>query len=147
MTERFQSFVVGITTCYKYIQRIKSMEMAEFDLKGTHVMCIFFLSHSAEGLTAAHLCRLCAEDKAAISRTISTLKSRGYLEDSDKKYRELLTLTEAGKDIAQKIDGLISQWVEFGGVGLTDDERDTFYRVLDHISNNLRENVEQKKLS
>ena len=49
------------------------MEMTELGLKGTHVMCLFFLHHTPEGLTAAQLCQLCAEDKAAISRTIATL--------------------------------------------------------------------------
>ena len=53
--------------------------MTEFGLKGTHVMCLFFLHHTPEGLTAAQLCQLCAEDKAAISRTIATLKEKGYI--------------------------------------------------------------------
>ena len=42
MLQRFEDFVTGITVCYKYIQRIKSAEMTEFGLKGTHVMCLFF---------------------------------------------------------------------------------------------------------
>ena len=43
MIQRFDAFVSGITSCYKYIQRIKSMEMTEFGLKGTHVMCLYYL--------------------------------------------------------------------------------------------------------
>ena len=43
MIQRFDAFVSGITACYKYIQRIKSMEMTEFGLKGTHVMCLYYL--------------------------------------------------------------------------------------------------------
>lgn len=144
MINRFQSFVGGITVCYKYIQRIKNMEMTELGLKGTHVMCLFFLHHNSEGLTAAQLCQLCAEDKAAISRTIANLKEKGYIVSGDKKYRAALTLTETGKEAAEQIDGLIYQWVGFGGDGISDAERDTFYHVLEHISNNLRENVDSK---
>ena len=33
MIQRFDAFVSGITSCYKYIQRIKAMEMTEFGLK------------------------------------------------------------------------------------------------------------------
>ena len=144
MISRFRSFVSGITTCYKYIQRIKSMEMTEFGLKGTHVMCLFFLHHTPEGLTAAQLCQLCAEDKAAISRTIATLKEKGYIVAGVKKYRAPLTLTDAGVEIAKQMDGMIYQWVGFGGDGISEEDRDTFYRVLEHISGNLRENVESK---
>jgi len=143
MIERFRTFVSGITACYRYIQRIKSMEMTEFDLKGTHVMCIFFLHHNPDGLTATQLCQLCAEDKAAISRTLSTLNSRGYTVSGEKKYRANIKLTEAGVEIARKLDGLIGQWVGFGGDGLTDEERTVFYRALEKISANLREGIER----
>ena len=144
MINRFKDFVGGITTCYKYIQKIKNMEMTEFGLKGTHMMCLFFLYQNPEGLTAVQLCQLCAEDKAAISRTIATLKNKGYIESGEKKYRATLTLTQSGTDIAKKLDGIISQWVGFGGGGVSNDDRDTFYRVLGQISNNLRENMESK---
>ena len=78
MLQRFEDFVTGITVCYKYIQRIKSAEMTEFGLKGTHVMCLFFLHRHPEGLTAAQLCQLCAEDKAAISRSLAVLQEKGF---------------------------------------------------------------------
>lgn len=145
MIERFQAFVSGITICYKYIQKIKSMEMTEFGLKGTHVMCIFYIYHSDGELTAAKLCQLCAEDKAAISRTLMTLQEKGYVECGEKKYRAHLTLTEKGKALAGQIDGLIEQWVGFGGDGLNEEERNSFYYALDLISSNLREKLNKDK--
>lgn len=142
MVQRFQDFVTGITACYKYIQRIKSLEMTEFGLRGTHVMCLFFLHQNPEGLTAAQLCQLCAEDKAAISRTLATLQEKGYLSAGEKKYRALLRLTDSGAELARQVDGLIEQWVGFGGGGLSEEDRATFYRVLALIARNLRENIE-----
>lgn len=142
MIHRFQAFVTGITVCYKYIQRIKSAEMTEFGLKGTHAMCVFFLHHNPEGLTAAQLCQLCAEDKAAISRTLSTLQKEGYIASGEKKYRAMLHLTPKGLELARRVDDLISQWVGFGGDGLTDEERTAFYRCLGIISDNLRESLD-----
>ncbi|MGI6095088.1 MAG: MarR family winged helix-turn-helix transcriptional regulator [Lachnospiraceae bacterium] len=143
MLQRFQAFVTGITICYKYIQRIKSTEMTEFGLKGTHVMCIFFLHYHAEGLTAAQLCQLCGEDKAAISRTLAVLREKGYLESEEKRYRSQLHLTAAGLELAEKMDRLIEQWVGFGSDGLTEEERSVFYRALERISGNLRDSIEK----
>lgn len=145
MIDRFQAFVSGITICYKYIQRIKTMEMTEFGLKGTHVMCIFYIYHSEEELTAAQLCQLCAEDKAAISRTLVTLQEKGYVETGEKKYRAHLKLTKKGEKLAGQIDGLIEQWVLHGGDGLSEEERNSFYHALNLISSNLREKLNKEK--
>ena len=142
MIKRFESFVTGITVCYKYIQRIKSAEMTEFGLKGTHVMCLFFLHHNPEGLTAAQLCQLCAEDKAAVSRTVSELQKEEYIASGEKKYRALLRLTEKGEETAKRVDSLIEQWVGFGGAGLSDEDRAAFYRALELVSNNLKRSAE-----
>ena len=142
MIKRFEAFVTGITLCYKYIQKIKSAEMTELGLKGTHVMCIFFLSHNPEGLTAAQLCRLCAEDKAAVSRTVAELQREGYVAPGEKRYRAALRLTEKGMEIAKRVDELIEQWVTFGGAGLSDSDREAFYRALELISNNLKKSGE-----
>ena len=145
MIDRFQAFVSGITICYKYIQKIKTMEMTEFGLKGTHVMCIFYIHHNEENLTAAQLCQLCAEDKAAISRTLVTLQEKGYVESGEKKYRANLKLTEKGKILAKQIDELIERWVDCGGDGLTDEERNAFYNALNLISSNLRDKLKKEK--
>ena len=143
MIQRFDAFVSGITSCYKFIQRIKSMEMTEFGLKGTHVMCLYYLRQYPTGLTASQLCGLCAEDKAAISRTVSELKSRGYITTlSQKAYRAMLTLTNAGQEVARKFDRLIEGWVSTGGDGLSDEERSDFYKTLSTITDNLRARIE-----
>ena len=139
MIQRFQSFVTGITVCYKSIQQIKSIEMTEFGLKGTHAMCLFYLHHEPGGLTAAQLCSLCEEDKAAISRTLAELIEQGYIQPVEKKkYRAPMYLTEAGIQVAEKVDTLVMQWVTAGGDGLTEEERAVFYRALNIISENLR---------
>lgn len=148
MLNRFGAFVSGITACYKYIQRIKSMEMTELGLKGTHVMCLFHLHHHTQGLTAAQLCQLCAEDKAAISRAVSELEEKGYLHtqaSSGRKYRARLVLTTEGETVAQRMDGLIESWVSAGGEGLNEEEREEFYRVLEHIASNLKAHYEHSQ--
>ena len=147
MIKRFDDFVRGITICYKSIQKIKLLEMTEFGLKGTHTMCIFYLYHNPEGLTASQLCSLCSEDKAAISRSLSELSEKNYIftenTENKKKYRAVLQLTDAGKEVAKKVDSLVAQWVEAGGEGLSAEERNAFYHALAVISENLKDSVSQ----
>ena len=136
--ERFQAFVTGISVCYKYIQKIKSLEMTEFGLKGAQAMFLFFLHSHPEGLTAAQLSQLCAEDKAAVSRSLASLLEEGYIVSDEKKYRSRIRLTQRGEEVACRIDQMIERWVESGGDGLTEPDRDVFYSSLELIANNLR---------
>ena len=143
MRQRFESFITGVTVCYKYIQRIKSMEMTELGLKGTHLTCLFYLQNHAQGLTAAQLCQLCAEDKASISRTVADLKKRGYIaQGGSKNYRAPLTLTQEGIAAAKQLDPLINRWVMSGGDGLSEEHREIFYKALAQIGENLRNRLE-----
>ena len=110
MIQRFQDFITGITVCYKYIQRIKNAEMTEFGLKGIHVSCLFYLHCNPEGLTAAQLCQLCAEDKATISRIVADLRAKEYIAQSaGKNYRAPLHLTPAGQELASRMLPLTSE--------------------------------------
>lgn len=143
MNQRFDDFVTGITVCYKYIQKIKSVAVNEMGLKGTHVMCMYHLRNHPEGLTASQLCALCAEDKAAVSRTVSFLRGQGYVySEGPKNYRAELHLTEAGQAVTDRFDDIISDWVCSGGEGLTDRERRDFYYGLNLIAKNLRIKME-----
>ena len=146
MIDRFEAFVSQITVCYKSIQRIKSYEMADLGLKGTHVMCLFFLNRHPEGLTAARLSVLCEEDKAAISRTLTELCERGYISTGEehKRYRAAVTLTSAGREVAAAIDLKAEKWVSAIGEGLSDEERAAFYGALSTISANLRAKYSEK---
>lgn len=142
MFSRFESFVTFINQLYRSIQKIKSREMTEMGLKGTHVMCLFYLDRHPEGLTAAQLCNHCMEDKAAVSRAVNKLEAKGLvtLEESEgqRRYRSKIRLTKAGKQITCKMMRLIAEIVDKGGEGLTDEERETFYRSLGMIAKNLQ---------
>ena len=134
--ERFENFVGGVTLLYRCIQKIKNMETAELGLRGRHVMCLYQLQKHPEGLTSAQLAALCGEDKAAISRTVAELRSRG-LADKPDGYRAPVRLTEAGRGLAADVRRLAQGAVERGGAGLTNHERPAFYHALDVIGGNL----------
>ena len=140
MIRRFKEFTKYISLAYKYLIKIKSDGIKEFGLKGSHVMCLFYIGESENGLTATNLCQLCCEDKAAVSKTLSALCEKGYvvLENGEnKKYRSSYFLTDAGKEIMNQLNEKIKAAVIGGGTGLSDEEREVFYRCLFKIVDNL----------
>ena len=112
MLERFEDLTAGVTQVYKNIQRIKKQRMNSLGLKGTQVMCIYYLSIHPGGMTAADLSRITVEDKASISRILAELEEEGYITyetEPGRKYRAPALLTEKGRETAVKIQQLILQ--------------------------------------
>lgn len=141
MIDRFEKLTTGVTQIYKSIQKIKKYEMNTLGLKSTHVMCLYYLNIHPDGLTAADLCRMCSEDKAGISRILADLETLSFIRydipQDKKKYRAKAILTETGREQAQKVNALILHSTVEGGRGLTEEEREIFYRILFLISGNL----------
>ncbi|MBQ8202861.1 MAG: MarR family transcriptional regulator [Clostridia bacterium] len=145
MKHRFETFTVLITKISRNVKRLKNKEMAEYDLKGPHISCLYYL-YTAKGLTATQLCERCEEDKATISRAIEYLEGRGFLtcqSKSIKRYNSLLTLTEKGEEAGKKIAEKIDRILEDVGEGLSEEDRLSFYKSLAIISENL-EKIERK---
>ncbi len=139
MEARFETFTALITKINRNIRRIKTLEMAEFDLKSPHVSCLYHL-YTAEGLTATELSERCEEDKAAISRSLDYLEQNGFLvceAQKSKRYKSRLTLTEKGLMVGKKIAEKVDHVLNLVSIGLNDGERAEFYRALHTISDNL----------
>jgi DNA-binding MarR family transcriptional regulator len=139
MKERFETFTVLINRISRNIRKIKNQEMADYNLRSAHVSCLYYI-YRAETITATELCEKCEEDKATISRALDYLEKNEFitcLSPNTKRYKSPLVLTEkgsiVGKKIADKIDGVLDQI----SVGLTEEERQSFYRYLSIISNSL----------
>ena len=139
MEKRFETFTVLINRISRNIRKIKNQEMAEYDLRSAHISCLYYL-YAARGLTATDLCERCEEDKATISRALEYLEANGYVSceaKNAKRYKSPLLLTEKGtafgKMIAEKIDCVLEE----ASVGLTEEERLSFYRSLTIISDSL----------
>ena len=140
MQERFNTFTVLIAKINRTIRRIKTEEMAGFDLKSTHVSCLYYL-YINEALTTKELCDICMEDKASVSRSIEYLENKGYLkpaEKESKRYKRLLELTEKGKEIGKKLFEKINEILDQSSEGISEDVRQTMYRSLESISENLQ---------
>ncbi len=139
MKERFETFTVLINRISRNIRKIKNQEMAEYNLRSSHISCLYYL-FSEEGLTATGLCERCEEDKATISRALDYVETNGYLtceSKSAKRYKSPLALTEKGRTVARKIADKIDSVLDEISVRLTEEERIAFYRTLTIISDSL----------
>ncbi|MBE6024421.1 MAG: MarR family transcriptional regulator [Cellulosilyticum sp.] len=141
MINRFETFIMTMNQINRSIQTIKSREMSAYGLKGTHVMCLYQLKQNPEGLTATELASLCEEDKAAISRSLSKIESQELITFTDvegkKRYRTIITLTEKGSKVCDQISQKIDELVQLNSKGISDEEREVFYRVFAVIADNL----------
>ena len=143
LIERFESFTSSVTKAYKSIQKIKIAEAEQIGLKPTHVMYMYYLGKNPEGLTHAELCKLCIEDKAAVSRAIVELTKKGFIknseENSNRKYRTKIVLTDEGKQINNNLNAAIAIAVNKASKNLDEVDRENFYRDFFYISDNLDE--------
>lgn len=141
MISRYSRFTTLISNINRAINHIKTEEMQQFGLKSFHVSCLYYINKFDDGLTATELCNLCEEDKGAISRSIDYLAKEEFVrcdyDDSKKKYRTKIFLTEKGKNIAKRLEEITDKAVDIGSEGLTNADRDSLYKCLDIISNNL----------
>ena len=141
MIGRFEQFCTAISSIQHSIARIERMEMEKYGLKGPHAQYLIAMIRCPEGITAAQLSELCDKDKAAVSRALSELEKRGLVIRelaNDTAYRALLKLTETGSAAARFVCEKVTQAVEIAGRGLSDEERQLFYRVLHRIGSNLQ---------
>ncbi len=143
MRNRYETFTLLISKITREIRKIKAEVMADFDLKVPHVSCIYYLSNVGS-LTSKELCDKCEEDKSSVSRSIDFLEKRGYVEcddDSKKRYKSLLRLTEKGKELGKIINERIEVVLNQASEGLSDSERVILYKCLIIISENLKDLV------
>ena len=137
---RFELFDISMSLICKSIQKIKSEIMQSYGLKSSHVLFMVQLGEREEGLTAAELSKAGHMDKAQISRVVSELTDKGFITKctgGGQKYKNKLTLTEAGKSIACDLNRLIANALEYVSGSIPKADLEVFYRTLFTISDNL----------
>ncbi len=147
MEKRFETFTLLITSLSRSIRRIKTETMAAYNLKSPHVSCLYYL-YKKPGMTAAELCEVCEEDKAAVSRSILFLEQKNYLvreisaekggRRNTKHYRAPLMLTEKGCSIAGEIAVKVDRVLDAVSRGVSEEDRAIMYRSMEQINRNLR---------
>ncbi|MBQ7364167.1 MAG: transcriptional regulator [Clostridia bacterium] len=139
MTARFEQFTVLINGISRCIHKLKTKEMAEFNLKSSHVSCLYYL-YQEKTLSATELCEICGEDKANMSRSLRYLEENGYLmceSAAKKRYQSAFMLTEKGTEIACRIAEKIDRILSLASAELGEDDRAAMYQSLTLIHRNL----------
>lgn len=141
MLNRFARFSLAISEIDRCWHKLAAEEMAKYDLNSPHAVYLNTLYQYPEGITAAKLGELCCKNKADVSRMVSILEKKGLVRKEavgGNLYRAKLLLTDDGKLAAEHVQGRAALAVELAGSGMTDAERETFYRCLEQITANLQ---------
>ena len=141
MLKRFSRFSLAISEIDRCWHKLAADEMTKYELNSSHAVYLTMLYNFSEGITAAKLSKLCCKNKADVSRMVAILEKKGLVRKervSGKFYRAKLLLTEAGKQAAEYVQQRAKLAVELAGSGMSDEEREVFYRCLERITNNLQ---------
>ena len=115
--------------------------MAKYGLKGAYAQYLVAVKRFPEGVTSTELCELCDKDKAAVSRIVAEMEEKGLVVREGIKetlYRAKIKLTEEGRKAAEHVLEKGEVAVAIVGKGLTNEDRDAFYRAMDLIANNIQ---------
>lgn len=143
-TERFCTFTLLVSGAYKALRRAQEKYTRRLGLRSVHVACMLQLLGSGEGLSATELSRLCGVDRAQVSRVVGELERAGLLCEAapggKRRYRGSLLLTDAGREQAEAMSGIVSSKLAEVSAELRADEVETFYKVFRKIADKL-ENI------
>ena len=138
---RFERFTLLIYGIHKCINKIKFEMVPDLGVKSVHVFWVYELLLHPEGLSAAEIAAVSMVDRSLVSREIETLKSKGYVvaEESGTKrrYNARITLTEKGKELAEKIKVEALKVQESADIGITEQELESFYSTLEKLYANF----------
>lgn len=141
MVERFEKFSTLISSINKYVLKIEADEMISMGLKGSFAQYLVAMNRYPEGVTSSMLCEICDKDKGAVSRAIAEMQDKGLINQRGllgSRYRAKHTLTEEGKKIAEYVSQKAVKAVSMANVGLSEEDRKTFYKVLEIYYCNLK---------
>ena len=142
MLDRFAKFSYSISEIHRCWHKLAAEELAPYGLNSPHAIYLKTLFDAEpEGITAAQLGEICGKDKADVSRMVAILEQKGLVRKvavGKNMYRAKLVLTEAGREAAEHVRSRAAVAVELAGSGLSEQERETFYKALALITENLR---------
>ena len=142
MLNRFAKFSFSISEIDRCWHKLAAEEMAKYGLNSPHAVYLNTLYDAdPEGITAAQLGELCGKNKADVSRMVAILEQKGLVQKlaiGKNMYRARLVLTEEGRKAAEHVRKRAAIAVELAGSGLSDSEREIFYKALELITENLQ---------
>ena len=148
-SERFLNFVLTIDRISKNIKRIKDNAMEKYNLRSAHVMCLFSLVKTGEGLSSTELSEACGVDKAFVSRVTTELEKRGYIQRSKNSrgsiYKCKFILTEQGSEVKDYMNNKIAEVMNGVSGELSEHKLRAFYEVLSILDENISFQLKEEK--
>ena len=141
MVERFERFTLAICEISRCWHKLAEEELSPYGLKGTYATYLTVLYRYKDGITGPELCELCGRDKSDLSRAVTILQKKGLVTKevvNKSLYRGLFKLTERGRAVAEQICERASLAVQLAGGDLAKETRETFYKALFSITENLK---------
>ncbi len=144
---RFEKFTLLINSIYKSVNKIKIDFAPSFGVKSVHILWVYKLLQSPDGLTATELAARSMVNRSLVSREIEKLKKAGYiasLTNGDKRYKEKYVLTNEGRTIAEKICGEVLNVQNKVNAGINEGELKVFYSTLEKLNENFNKITKKK---
>ena len=139
MHDSYMIFTNLIASISRRIHRLKVDAMAQFELKRSHLSCVYYIYREGS-ITPARLCTLCGEDKANVSRALKQLEDEGYVERAPRvtpRGRIHVTLTDRGAEIGAKLACEVDRIIDFVAGDISKEDISSMYRVLERIDARL----------
>ena len=140
--DKFNDFNGLVTGAIKSMNRIKFKKMGQYGLGSAHTSCLLYIHASEKGIVQTELARLCDVDKAQISRVMSHLFEREYIEESPDNtnniYRKKYILSEKGKAVTDEIIASIQDINNFVSKDIPREDVAVFYKTFHTICEKLK---------
>ena len=152
--ERFEQFTCLISGIYRDIQKIKSKEIVNLGLKNVHVFWMYLLRMHPEGLSASELAQKGLVTRALVSREITYLTEKGFIEAAaggegsaeKRRYGWKFVLTDQGREVADEISKIAYSVQTQVDQGISEEDLQIFYRTLTILFQNFEALTEKEAM-
>ena len=119
-------------------------------IKSVHIFWIYLLRKHPDGLTATELAARSEIDRSLVSRELQKLCADGYIMSMGgtgkrRNYNSRLVLTEKGAELAEYIRREAMAVQARADAGITEEELELFYTVLEKLHNNFSEMIKERE--
>ncbi len=94
-------------------------------------------SYKNDGISQEELARSLHVNESTITRNLDKLEKKGLITKTPEKRKKIISVTDEGAEIAQKIMGYDDKWDEIIKKSLTESEYDDFKKLLKKICEDL----------
>ena len=139
---RFERFTLLLDGIHKGINKLKDEIAPALGVKSVHLLWLYHLWRNPEGLTSAEIAQARKIDRSLVSREIEILEESGYIALAEvkgrrRKYNARISLTEKGRELAEKIAEEAMRIQSTVDVGISEGELEAFYITLEKLHRNF----------